>query len=538
MYKFKYKILIALFSILTLGCDNAKDLLNQHIKDGPIVYAGKIKEMAARSGYYRVRVDLFPTADVNRSHCMLTWNLTGEVKDSLRVDYSTANYDEEMQGYFAYVKIPTIEGSLQISAQNVDSFGNKSLIETINANIYGTDYVSSLVNAPAKVSPRVDKVTFDERVGAVGNLVSYEKIDGTFTKEVFVKGKVLPLIDAKRGGLLRSKTRFLLNPTDIDTLEVSNYLETMIPTNDGIAAVAALGKTSPFLLNNERITALLQFETFSDRFPPAQFSQYLKSGVEESIDLEYTSPILYSYKHGFDKVLSEVKSTTVSPGSVAVWLVYNMGYVVKTPSVTFGIDLDHRWAEQLEPYLDFLCVTHNHVDHAHVKLMDAMNAKGKPVISNFYAKDTKHRATVASSYTIKGVKIKTDITDHLRDPALPNFVTVFRIDCGADAGNFTMLHCGDSGFNPTRFKNVQGPLDLAVLRWGAPRENDILGTGVGQVKPAYAILSHLIELRHDPYPAGQASITKTLEHLPGVKCDNTIIPFWGEKMTWKNGQMM
>lgn len=538
MYKFKYKILVALLSVLTLGCDDANDLLNQHIKDGPIVYAGKIKEMAARSGYYRVRVDLFPTADINRSHCILSWNLSGETKDSLRVDYSDINYDEELQGYFAYVNIPSIEGSLQISAQNVDGFGNKSLIESVNANIYGAEYVSSLVNAPAKVSPRVDKVTFDERVGAVGNLVSYEQEDGSFTKEVFVKEKVFSLVNAKRGGVLRSKTRFLLNPTDIDTLAGPSYLETKIPENAGIAALTALAKTSPFLLNNDRIAALLQFETFSDQFPPAQFNQYLKSGAAESLDLEYTSPILYSYKQGFDKVLHEVKNTQVAQGAVAVWLVYNMGYVVKTASVTFGIDLDHRWAEQFEPYLDFLCVTHNHVDHAHVKLMDAMNAKGKPVLSNFYAKDSKYRSTVATSYTIKGVKIKTDITDHLRDPALPNFVTVFRIDCGADADNFTLLHCGDSGFNPARFKNVQGPLDLAVLRWGAARENDILGTGTGQVKPDYAILSHLIELRHDPYPAGQASITKTLEHLPGVKCDNTIIPFWGEKMTWKNGQMM
>ncbi|SKB64421.1 Beta-lactamase superfamily domain-containing protein [Sphingobacterium nematocida] len=537
MNKIKYIITVVLFHMLLVGCDDANDLLNQHIKDGPIVYAGKIKEMATQSGYYRVRVNLFPTEDVNRAYCILSWNKSGESRDSVRVDYVASNYDKDMRCYYMLVDFPSIEGALQIDARNVDSFGNKSLLATVSTNIYGTKYVSALVNAPAKVSPRVDKVTFEERVGAVGNIISYEKNDGTFTKEIFVTDKIYPLVDAKRGGIVRTKTRFLINQTDIDTLDVTNFLETKIPTNEGIATMEAFRKTSPFLLNAERLTLLNKFESFSDSFPPALFSQYLKNSDDGSIDMEHATPILYAYRNAFDKVLAEVKSTPVENGAVAVWLLYNMGYIVKTPSTTFGVDVDHRWAEELEPYLDFLCVTHNHVDHAHTKLMDAMNKKSKPVLSNFYTKDTKYMSKVPKSYTIGDVKIRTDITDHLRDPALPAFVTVFRIECGANAGNFSMLHCGDSGFRPTEFKNVEGPLDLAILRWGAPRENDILGSGSGQVAPKYAILSHLIELRHEPYPKGQASITQTLKHLPDVKCDNTIIPFWGEKMIWKNGQM-
>lgn len=537
MSKINYILLGAFFQFFLIGCDNADDLLNQHIKDGPLVYAGKIKEMAAQSGYYRVRVNLFPTTDANRSHCVLSWNTQGDTKDSMRVDYNEANFDAKMEGYFKIVEFADLQGPLEIKAQNVDKFGNKSLIESISVNIYGTDYVSALVNSPAKVSSKVDKVTFEERVGAVGNIISYEKMDGSFTPEVFVKDKNYPLVDAKRGGVVRTKTRFLINDTDIDTLDVTTFLETNIPTNDGIAVYEALLKTSPFSLDNERLMLLRQIEVFSDSFPKASFGQYLKATDEASVDMEYTTPILYAYGRAFDKLMNEVKETQVAYGSVAVWLLYNMGYVVKTPSTTFGIDVDHRWAEKLEPYLDFLCVTHNHVDHAHTKLMDEMNKKGKPVLSNFYTKDTKYYSKDAKSFTIGNIEIRTDITDHLRDPALPNFVTVFRIECGPDAGNFSMLHCGDSGFRPNEFTKVEGALDLAVLRWGAPRENDILGTGSGQVEPKYAILSHLIELRHDPYPNGQASISQTLKHLPGVRCDNTIIPFWGEKMIWKNGQM-
>ena len=296
-------------------------------------------------------------------------------------------------------------------------------------------------------------------------------------------------------------------------------------------------KTSPLKLDNERLMILEKIQNYSDNLENSTFKEYLKKSEKEAAMMEDTIPILYFYRKGFDKVLYEVKTLNVKKGTAVVWLLYNMGFVVKTPSGCFGIDIDHRYAEKLEPYLDFLCVTHNHSDHYNTPLMEAMNRHHKPVLSNFYKKGGMYLSTVATHYQIGNFTVYTDISDHLLNPKLPNFVTLFRIECGTDAGKFSILHCGDSGFNPERFKNVQGAVNMVVLRWGAPRENNILGTGEGQVQPDYAVLSHLIELRHKPYPHGQASITKTLEHLPNVKCDHTIIPFWGEKLTWQNGRL-
>lgn len=307
--------------------------------------------------------------------------------------------------------------------------------------------------------------------------------------------------------------------------------------NDAIPTMHQFRETSPFSLNNERLLLLKKFETYSDAFPPDSFSQYLKSPAQTAVDLEKTTPILYCYRYGFDKIIKEIKNTRVKKGTAAVWLLYDMGFVVKTPSGTFGIDIEHRYAEQFEPYLDFLCVTHNHGDHAHTGLMDTMNKKGKPVLSNFYTKDAKYFSKTAASYKIGNFTIQTDISDHLTNPKLPDFVTVFRIQCGKDAGNFSILHCGDSGFNPLHFTKVQGPVNMVVIRYGASRENNILGTGSGQVKADYAVLSHLIELRHQPWPHGQASIGEALKNLPSVKCEKTILPFWGEKMTWENGSL-
>lgn len=308
--------------------------------------------------------------------------------------------------------------------------------------------------------------------------------------------------------------------------------------NEAQRTVEELWKTSPLSIEENRISLLKTIETYSDILHNTFFKQYLIEPDEIAEEIENSVPILYFYRSAFDKVFDEVRNAKVEEGSSLVWMLYNMGFIVKTPSGCFGVDIDHRYAEKLEPYLDFLCITHNHGDHYNKKLMEAMRQKGKPILSNFYEEDKQYFSTTASEYKIGTFTITTDISDHLRSPDLQNFVTLFRIDCGDDSGGFSMLHCGDSGFIPERFKNVQGPVNLLILRWGAPRENDILGTSEGQILPDYAALSHLIELRHRPYPRGQASITKTLEHLPNVQCDNTFIPFWGEKVLWKNGQML
>ena len=227
-YIFIGTILLTFFT----SCDNANDLLDQYLKDGPISYAAKINELNTQSGYYRFRVNIFPAEDVNRSYCILSWNIKEGLKDSVKIDYKTENFDMEKGCYFAVIDMPQslgIQGNLAIDAQNVDAFGNRSLTETGSAYIYGANYISSLINASVGFSANGDKVTFEKRVGAVGNLVSYELNNGNFSNEVFVSEESYSLVDAKAGGIIRTKTRYRIVETDIDTLEATDYLESIIP---------------------------------------------------------------------------------------------------------------------------------------------------------------------------------------------------------------------------------------------------------------------------------------------------------------------
>lgn len=227
MNKIFYAIAIAL-SLSQISCDNANDLLDQYIENGPIVYAGRIVDLDINSGYHKVRVNIYPAEDVNKSYSVLRWNMTNGSKDSLKVDYIDSNYDNKLKCYYHIVDMPDIEGNVLIEAWNVDIFGNRSLMFNKGGYVYGPNYTNTLIPSSVKFLNANTVAEFDNRIGAVDNIVSYEQNNGQFSQEVKVV-KSLILVNPKKGGILRSKTRYLMNPNDIDTLVTASRLETKIP---------------------------------------------------------------------------------------------------------------------------------------------------------------------------------------------------------------------------------------------------------------------------------------------------------------------
>jgi|SRR5690606_21133019 len=224
-----FYILVTAFSIaiMQVGCDNADELLDQYIKEGPIVYAGRINELDISSGYQRVRVRILPAEDANRAYCMLRWNTASGGQDSVKVDYIPENYDMDFEGYYTVLDMSDIEGNVLIEAWNVDTFGNRSLITDQGAFVYGESYVATLLNLPVRFSATGD-VLFENRMGVVGHVISYEKNNGQFTPDIVVNADRYTLEDAKIGGRIRSKTRYLITSTDLDTLVTPDYRETIM----------------------------------------------------------------------------------------------------------------------------------------------------------------------------------------------------------------------------------------------------------------------------------------------------------------------
>lgn len=231
-HKYNYiKIISTLFIFVWMtSCDDSSDLLNQHLKDGPIIYAGRVDSLHLYSGFYRVKANIFPANDVNRSYCILKWTVAGMV-DSLKVDYIEDNFDQKDSCYFAFIDFPSgnMLGNVPFEAYNVDDFGNKSLTTAEGAFVYDSLYVSTLINSPVRFSSDLDEIHFGNKIGAVGNLLSYEQNTGELTQEVFVTDISYELTNAKAGGIARTKTRYIINESDIDTLNAIEYLETKMP---------------------------------------------------------------------------------------------------------------------------------------------------------------------------------------------------------------------------------------------------------------------------------------------------------------------
>jgi hypothetical protein len=312
--------------------------------------------------------------------------------------------------------------------------------------------------------------------------------------------------------------------------------------NEAIELMRQLWKTDPFSMSVERQNIFTRIQNYADLCPATYFKNYLVSLDNACEAMEKTDSILTCYRYAFDRVLEGVKSEPAEKGTAVIWMLYNMGYIIKTSSGSFGIDIYHRWAEKLMPYLDFLCITHNHQDHYNKALMQAMFDANKPVLSNYFRKETgyAYTSTQDNNYTIGDFSIQTAITDHNNTEEGKNFVTVFRIDCGEDAGNFTLLHVGDSNYKLSQFSNVQGRVNILIPRYApnALTENNIIGTEVGKIQPDYVLLSHILELSHDGVENSRWSLDMALERALKINCENTCVPMWGEKLVWKNGVLL
>lgn len=303
--------------------------------------------------------------------------------------------------------------------------------------------------------------------------------------------------------------------------------------------VQELWSTSPLTLDAKRTGALVKIQGYADNCLSDYFSTFLSGYDQTSENMEKADPILIYYRSAFDRVLEDIKNSSVEEGTVELWQLYNMGYVIKTSSGCFAIDISHRWAKELAPYIDFLCVTHNHADHYNKELIQAMFDLGKPVLSNYLQDESyEYTSKTPTDYTIGNFAIHTSITDH-NNSGLSNFVTVFYIDCGEDTGNFTLIHTGDSNFKPEQFTNIASHVNVLIPRYApnALTENNIIGTGLGQTLPDYVLLSHILELAHADTDSSRWSVEMALERASKINCEQTYVPMWGEKLVWKNGKL-
>lgn len=241
-------------------------------------------------------------------------------------------------------------------------------------------------------------------------------------------------------------------------------------------------------------------------------------------------PVLEFHDRTLDRIKAEVVAEKVDSGAVC-WLLYNMGYIIKTPQSVFGIDLMHRRSEELADILDFVLVTHAHDDHYDMRLLEAMKRQGKPVISKFFPAD---RNQVPDKQKIKDVTIKVIETDH--NAKLKNFIYAYLVKCGEGDDAPIIYHSGDSCDHRQQISKV--PVDVHIL-------HPVVGMNIPEaaqhVRPREIWFSHLWEMGHCPpsqwRPVALGDVrfigTKVKDVAPDIKL---CTPLWGERIRIKSGK--
>lgn len=277
----------------------------------------------------------------------------------------------------------------------------------------------------------------------------------------------------------------------------------------------------------ERLAA---FQRDVDSTPPSAYELFRSAGPDcnEKI-LRQTHrdyPGLKRYDEAFDKVMAEVQSTSVT-GAPAVWLVYNMGVVVKTPKAVFAIDLAHRKGLLAEPLLDFALVTHNHTDHVDAPLLATMDRHGKTVVSNFLCNYGAHRSGRTPGGYSRGERtlqvadatIRVTPSDH--NDYLREFTSAFEIS----VGDWTLYHSGDS-FHTRLLNPVRAP-DIWICH---PHNGIDIADCVRKFHPKRTVIAHLDELEHEG--TGRIDVRRALDDAARIEPLGTeaVLAIWGDRI--------
>ena len=236
-----------------------------------------------------------------------------------------------------------------------------------------------------------------------------------------------------------------------------------------------------------------------DEVTPKDFTSYWKMGssVQPSEILAYTSRFkaIGRLEKAFDQVFDEARATVVTDlNRPAIWYLYNMGLIVKTPKTMFSVDLHHRRAEDFAPFLDFALITHNHSDHYTERFKDAMDrVQRKPVVNNFFCNYGVKDRTLGGYTRAKrkvleygDVKVITGLCDH--NWYLIDYTTTFEIHIG----DFTLFHSGDC-CSHAKFDLIRRP-DMWVFHPHCGMKAAVACQET--VRPKLAVIAHLQEMGH------------------------------------------
>ncbi len=277
----------------------------------------------------------------------------------------------------------------------------------------------------------------------------------------------------------------------------------------------------------ERRKWMANIQVACDQLSPSDYWTYVTAWDNknnQAIGMEESHPALHYLHAGICHAAADIRRTRVKRG-VAVWLLYNMGYVFKTPTTCFGIDICGREVEQLAPDLDFLLVTHQHEDHYSEPLIRAMLAQQKPILTSWF--DGSTLVNQSTNCSFRDIRVKVDIGDHHREQTdQQNNMLRFEVDCGPSANGAVIYHSGDG--NNQEKMHPEKPVELFIVHVAVGMS---VPAAIEQMKPKMTLLSHVLELGHSPVPphAWRWSYDYAFDVIRNIPEREATVLTWGER---------
>ena len=289
--------------------------------------------------------------------------------------------------------------------------------------------------------------------------------------------------------------------------------------------LAKLYKTTPFDVNETRLAAFAEIQAAADECTKEDFDAYRArrtkspearvSGAPKAADL---------IEDAAEKILAEIGALPRPDDFVRLWLVYNMGYIVQTPTSIFGIDISVPCSRKIADKLDFLLITHNHTDHFDNALIKDMGEK--PVVANFIENKYQLKGD-AASMKFGNIEIAARLVDHGTGKKLKKFVNAYDIVCADTSKKIRIFHAGDAG--RAEELATDAPVDIFI---GHVSVGLKFNKAVELTKPKLFLMSHLLELSHHKHQ-WRWSLQVGLKKCAKVEGAQTVMPMWGEKIEFK-----
>lgn len=207
-------LLLVALCVSMATCSKMDATYEQFIKNGPVVYIGRVDSLSVFSGRNRVKMTWAKQGDPRAKKAVITWSNGGKSMEvaldpTKRTEFIIDNLDE---------------ASYLFSVQTFDDRGNKSLLVDISGTVYGNVYEGYLPNRTVSAfayvaATNTATITFkaSPETTLTGTKIDYTDVNGNVQTYILDKASNKAVIIGYKGASFDYSAVYMPDPLAIDS---------------------------------------------------------------------------------------------------------------------------------------------------------------------------------------------------------------------------------------------------------------------------------------------------------------------------------